>query len=1823
MAQNHWIEGWNNNNIGSVPLTTASPLYQTLCSPDAAGLCQWTSEITLDTNLACDTTECLVDILHSVEVISADGETVYYEYKPIECVTLPFYENATMIKTGKHGNRLMCANPLTPSASASCCDDPTSTDTTSQARCQYAREKVTFATAQQRCAMDVQATSGYVNQYEAARNSGATEHMVAHGQNMFWHIYPQQGVNGGPCWLGCQTPENGGNPGYISRCKAPHENFEVRCCSDTFINASLGDNPNQAYVQNSQGQCSNSAFGHLGDSPDGPVRNGPMQTVTARPWANGHITNFAGLDNDPDNDDGCLHAKTFEEAEAACAADGARLCTQGEVEANCDYGSGCDGDNSFVWTSTPCASEPMAVCNRHTWVDGPDYCELQTDWTWMNRPCEIKIQVDVSGYIWMVHGGAREGGNGWNILDGDHPNYALDNLNVFRVVWNDADDTAVGGPGNYPHSGDDCSSSGCVKEGLTCLCTPDIDQVTVFTDSSTPPTKDQALELLHYGAVPVQIFDAGTYTQHSTSTVDVEVWTKGADYDADTIFKVNHNSRDIWLKNTDLTVTAGEFSFRAPPTHMDFVQPSQIQAEYETDALIDHIAEHPNTPLFICRLMILRFTTSNPSPRYLQVAAEAFKTGEYNGVTYTGKYGDMGAAMAAILLDREARSDDIEADPSHGKLREPLIKVLGLMRSMEYVSFDKHEISMQMLQTGQHPYKMPSVFNFYQPDFQPTGVVAENGLYSPEAQLLDPPKILGFLNGIMGLIDYGLDQCSSRMGGITQEGFGMVDSGGGGATSSFSTNWANRRDQYRPYDWCKTPNGELTYLPQNASTSTVAGLADIDMLLTGGRLNSYNKAYIQEKYDEAASYSGAITHVDHYNTTHMAAFGAALHQPSRCEPDHAPMAISCCSDTETNGYADRCNGGFAGKGSVFGKSPGCRRGATVQEAEEHCAADGGRLCTLEEIQGGCVYNTGCGFSWTHLWTSSRCPDNGPNAVKGALRAIVGTPEYSSTTAAPPKPGVRPVEPDIPFLNRGYKAVVVIWLYGGHDSWNYIVPMDNCPSKDLYAEYTTVRDIAAMPRNKLLPITVPAGTQPCGTFGVHNKAPNIKSFYDNGEVIFFANIGSLLAPITAEGYHAQTALVPFDLFSHLGQSRQAQSVHAQHTGAKGILGRMRDALSAQPSPFRANSYSVAGSSLVVAGKQKEVIIHKTRGVQTLQNYDRNAPAWLNMSHKESEGFFAETFAGLMESSLLMTNAYGDLLKSGGTAEAALSRGGRVFGSSSLSKQLLQVAKVTTIRNHPMVLSERDFFVAKFGKFDTHQSLTEVDGHTSELDNGIKEFREEMIAQGLWENITIVTASDFGRTLSTNGMGTDHAWAGHNTVVGGGLSGGQILGSYPENLLPGDGTAAGASLNIGRGRMIPTTPWEGVWHGVAQWLDIDDLAYVLPNLGSWNVGSSPSGVGILYTRAQMYADTEIEPEPMPEPEPLDLTTGTFNGMCLGVWRLITPVGQSVAIPTCVIPDPTVLPAGVTSYISLSGDIVSLISPNSPARQSFDSTFALDMAAAVGCDAAQVTVNAITEVAVATVGAIGGRRLQSNSSEISVDFTIWPDPTTGTPVEIAQVTQAFSAPGVSLGGLPSTTVITPESVHVYAANCGADKIADIGTKLASCCDATANGADCSTSVPSTCSTTCNTDMVPYWDDCSLTIAGMPATEFTFDVAAMETFVNGMCASGAGAATPPPPGAPPAAVSAPGIPGANTPPPPPPAPSPPPAPAPVVVPASAPVVPGNSTSPAVAVDTGLKSYHYVAMGAALFTVVFICKVAGGGGDEGKGKGKNFQSTDNPVAQD
>ena len=144
------------------------------------------------------------------------------------------------------------------------------------------------------------------------------------------------------------------------------------------------------------------------------------------------------------------------------------------------------------------------------------------------------------------------------------------------------------------------------------------------------------------------------------------------------------------------------------------------------------------------------------------------------------------------------------------------------------------------------------------------------------------------------------------------------------------------------------------------------------------------------------------------------------------------------------------------------------------------------------------------------------------------------------------------------------------------------------------------------------------------------------------------------------------------------------------------------------------------------------------------------------------------------------------------------------------------------------------------FDTHTNVAEVlDEKLANINSAIGKFKAEMQSQGLWDSVTVVTLSDFGRTLTSNGLGTDHGWGGNMFLFGGAVRGGQVLGTYPDEL--GDSSP----VNLGRGRVLPTTSWEAIWSGLLEWMDVgtSDMKTVLPNRANF-------GANQLFNRTQMF-------------------------------------------------------------------------------------------------------------------------------------------------------------------------------------------------------------------------------------------------------------------------------------------------------------------------------------------------------------------------------------
>merc|ERR1712110_1248715 len=148
------------------------------------------------------------------------------------------------------------------------------------------------------------------------------------------------------------------------------------------------------------------------------------------------------------------------------------------------------------------------------------------------------------------------------------------------------------------------------------------------------------------------------------------------------------------------------------------------------------------------------------------------------------------------------------------------------------------------------------------------------------------------------------------------------------------------------------------------------------------------------------------------------------------------------------------------------------------------------------------------------------------------------------------------------------------------------------------------------------------------------------------------------------------------------------------------------------------------------------------------------------------------------------------------------------------------------------AERDFFFVSFGGFDAHgEVLNSLEDRFEEMNNALKDFVAELEAQSVFESTVLVTSSDFGRSLTSNGAGTDHGWAGNHFVIGGGIQGGKIYNDFPSSLAEGNGQDAG------RGRQIPQYPWENVMVPIAEWLGVDSAHYstVFPNLGNFDMST----------------------------------------------------------------------------------------------------------------------------------------------------------------------------------------------------------------------------------------------------------------------------------------------------------------------------------------------------------------------------------------------------
>ncbi|MCP3978271.1 MAG: DUF1501 domain-containing protein [bacterium] len=415
----------------------------------------------------------------------------------------------------------------------------------------------------------------------------------------------------------------------------------------------------------------------------------------------------------------------------------------------------------------------------------------------------------------------------------------------------------------------------------------------------------------------------------------------------------------------------------------------------------------------------------------------------------------------------------------------------------------------------------------------------------------------------------------------------------------------------------------------------------------------------------------------------------------------------------------------------------------------------------------------------------------------------------------------------------YKGLVCLFLSGGNDSFNMLVPRGDAE----YAEYAAVRADLALPQEDLLPIT-PA-TSDGKEYGLHPALPELQTLFDQGRLALLANVGTLVEPTSLAQYRSRSVSLPLGLFSHSDQAMHWQTSVPDRRNASGWAGRMADILQAgNQNQNIAMNISLAGNNTFQSGDMTAHYTIGPNGSTGLLDYGGSSPE--DMIRTEAvDGLLGLTYRNLFEQTFAsrMRGAIDAHVEFSAAIEA-LPELETQFSDNGLSQRFRMIAQ--TIAAQQMLGMRRQTFFVNAGGWDHHDEvLVSQENMLPVISAALSEFYTALEELGMADCVTTFTASDFGRTLTSNGRGSDHAWGGNHLVLGGAVRGGDVYGVYPE-------LAAGAALDTGRGRLIPTMSVDELFAELALWFDVppSDLDLVLPNIGRfYTPGSSQPPVGFL--------------------------------------------------------------------------------------------------------------------------------------------------------------------------------------------------------------------------------------------------------------------------------------------------------------------------------------------------------------------------------------------
>lgn len=404
---------------------------------------------------------------------------------------------------------------------------------------------------------------------------------------------------------------------------------------------------------------------------------------------------------------------------------------------------------------------------------------------------------------------------------------------------------------------------------------------------------------------------------------------------------------------------------------------------------------------------------------------------------------------------------------------------------------------------------------------------------------------------------------------------------------------------------------------------------------------------------------------------------------------------------------------------------------------------------------------------------------------------------------------------------GYKALVCVFLSGGNNGFNTIVPL----SSSAYDTYRTTRTNLALPQASLLPLN---GTASDGnTYGMNGNCAPLQSLFNTGRMAIVGNVGPLIVPTTKAQFQAGSVPLPPQLFSHLDQQIHWWTSRPDSTERLGWAGRIADLYTRNGyNPRLAMNINVGGSNYWQEGGESIPYVLGPNGAPTRFT---TRSGWRNGTRRQAA---LDLLAQGTGSAPLLTSEWGGIELNAQSKVSlvnnALAQSGSFVtqfqdeaGDHGIASQLRAVAR--TIRARSQIGDSRQIFFVNMGGYDTHNDELSLQGNLLRmLSRAINSFQSAMNEIGMQDSVTLFTASDFGRSLGSNGDGSDHAWGNHHMIVGGAVRGG-YYGKMPSLALNGPDDAA-------NGRVLPTTSTDQYAATLARWFGVADadLPVVFPNL-----------------------------------------------------------------------------------------------------------------------------------------------------------------------------------------------------------------------------------------------------------------------------------------------------------------------------------------------------------------------------------------------------------